>query len=209
VTLVVDVAVEDVRVALARSRIADIARGVLRAERVREALLSVTFVTDRRIATLNREYLGHRGATDVISFGFTRPRAGDPVVADVYIAPAVARRNAAAAGVGQREELTRLVVHGVLHALGFDHADGEERTDSRMWRRQEQLVARALRAVTRKRTRVARPRCPGSSARSLRPSPPSALSSTAHSCPSDHRLRRPQVRRPSSGIASARTEHSA
>jgi probable rRNA maturation factor len=154
-SLVIDVALEDVRAPLARARIADIARSVLRAEHVRDALLSITLVTDRRIATLNREYLGHRGATDVISFGFARPRAGDPVVADVYIAPAVARRNAAAAGVGQREELTRLIVHGVLHALGFDHEESAERTTSPMWRRQEQLVARAMRDVTRKRKQVA------------------------------------------------------
>ena len=154
-TLVVDVALEDVRVPLARARIVDIARSVLRAEHVRDALLSVTFVTDRRMATLNREYLGHRGPTDVISFGFARHRAGDPVVADVYIAPAVARRNAAIAGVAQREELTRLVVHGILHALGFDHEDGPERTASPMWRRQEQLVARAMRSATRRRTKVA------------------------------------------------------
>jgi probable rRNA maturation factor len=154
-TLVVDVALEDVRVPLARARIADVARSVLRAERVREALLSITFVTDRRMATLNREYLGHRGPTDVISFGFARHRAGDPVVADVYIAPAVARRNAVTAGVAQREELTRLIVHGILHALGFDHEDGPERMASPMWRRQEQLVARAMRSTTRRRTNVA------------------------------------------------------
>ena len=154
-TLVVDVALEGVRVPIARARIADIARNVLRAERVHDALLSITFVADRRMAALNREYLGHRGSTDVISFGFARHRPGDPVVADVYIAPAVARRNAAAAGVSQREELTRLIVHGILHALGFDHEDGPERTTSPMWRRQEQLVTRAMRAASRKRKKVA------------------------------------------------------
>ena len=43
-----------------------------------------------------------------------------------------------------REELLRLVVHGVLHVLGYDHPDGESRERSAMWRRQETLVQRAL-----------------------------------------------------------------
>ena len=154
-TLVVDVALDGVRVPLTRVRVADTVRGVLRAERVRDALMSITFVTGARIAALNRRHLRRRGATDVISFGFARPRARGPVIADVYIAPAVARRNAAAAGVGIREELTRLLVHGVLHALGFDHPEGSRRTTSPMWRRQEQLVARAMRIAPVRRTRVA------------------------------------------------------
>ncbi len=65
-----------------------------------------------------------------------------PVVGDIYIAPGVARRNAARHGAGVREEIARLVVHGTLHVLGYDHPEGEERTASRMWRRQERLLAR-------------------------------------------------------------------
>jgi probable rRNA maturation factor len=57
----------------------------------------------------------------------------------------VARANARRHGVGIREELVRLVVHGVLHALGYDHPDGEARFRSPMWRRQEALVRRAMR----------------------------------------------------------------
>lgn len=140
----VDVAAEGVRVPLARARVADIAQRVLRAERVRDALVSITFVTERRIAVLNRRHLDHAGTTDVIAFGFVRARARDPVVGDVYIAPAVARRNAIAHGVPIREEIVRLVVHGVLHVLGFEHPEGADRTASPMWRRQEQLVTRLI-----------------------------------------------------------------
>lgn len=140
----VDVAAEGVRVPLARARVADIVREVLRAEQVGNALLSITFVTARRMAALNRRHLGHAGGTDVISFGFARARAGDPVVGDIYIAPAVGRRNAAAHGVPVREEIVRLVVHGVLHVLGFDHPEGADRTASPMWTRQEQLVRRLI-----------------------------------------------------------------
>jgi probable rRNA maturation factor len=139
-SLVVAVADDGVRVPLSRQRVAEIARAVLRSERVSSARLSITFVNNRRIAALNRRHLGHRGSTDVISFCLTADAPGAPLVGDVYVAPDVARRNATAHGLSVREELTRLVVHGVLHILGFDHPDGEDRHDSAMWRRQEALV---------------------------------------------------------------------
>jgi probable rRNA maturation factor len=143
---VVDVSADGVRVAVSRDRVRAAADCALRAEGVHDALLSVTFVTDRRIARLNREHLNHRGPTDVISFGFAPVEAGGAVVGDVYIAPGVAARNAAEHGHGVREELLRLVVHGVLHVLGHDHPEGEERYGSRMWRRQERLLSGAMAA---------------------------------------------------------------
>ena len=138
----VDVSADGVRVPLPRARVATIARGVLRAERVRDAMVSVSFVPPRAMASLNRRHLGHRGATDVISFALGRTGGVGPIVGDVYICPQVARENARAHGVGVREELARLVVHGTLHVLGYDHPDGPDRADSPMWRRQERLVAR-------------------------------------------------------------------
>ena len=139
-SVAVDVATEGVRIPIARARIVALAEGVLRREKVRDALLSIAFVTDRRISALNRTHLGHTGPTDVISFGFAPVDRGRVVVGDVYIAPAVARRNARDHGSGVREELRRLVVHGVLHVLGHDHPEGEPRYASAMWRRQEQLL---------------------------------------------------------------------
>ena len=144
-SLAVHVATEGVRIPIARERIVALAEGVLRRERVRDALLSIAFVADRRIAALNRAHLGHAGPTDVISFGFA-PVPASAIVGDVYIAPGVARRNAAAHGRGVREELSRLVVHGVLHVLGHDHPEDESRYASPMWKRQERLL-RALGAA--------------------------------------------------------------
>jgi len=134
------VAVDGVPTALSRARAQRVVESVLRAERVRDAALSITFVTDRRIAALNWQHLHHRGPTDVISFGFAPSHDGAPLEGDIYIAPEVARRNARAAGRGAREELLRLVVHGVLHVVGHDHPDGDGRYDSTMWRRQEALL---------------------------------------------------------------------
>jgi probable rRNA maturation factor len=152
----VDVAIRGGRIPLSRERVARIASGVLRAERVRDADLSITFVSNRAIAALNRKHLGRSGATDVISFELGGSAPGTPLVGDVYIAPDVARANARNEGVSVTEELARLVVHGTLHALGYSHPEGsrEERAGSAMWKRQERLLRRALAAENGKGSRA-------------------------------------------------------
>jgi probable rRNA maturation factor len=142
VSAVVGVSAEGVRIPISRERIARVARAVLDAGRVRDAMLSITFVSNARIRSMNRKHLGRNGATDVISFGFRRAGKRAPVVGDVYIAPDVARESARENRVPVREELVRLVVHGTLHVLGHDHPDSDARTRSPMWRKQEALVRR-------------------------------------------------------------------
>ena len=110
---------------------------VLAGER-QEAQISVTFVGPVRMRSLNREWLGRDYLTDVISFALPGP--GAELAGDVYICPAVARAQAGRLGIPLRQELIRLVVHGTLHALGYDHPEGAGRTRSAMWRRQERYV---------------------------------------------------------------------
>lgn len=112
---------------------------VLRAER-RRAEVAVTFLGPTRMRALNRGHLGHDRMTDVISFALTSPQG--ELVGDVYICRAVAAQHAKRLGVPLRQELVRLVVHGTLHVLGYDHPDGGARTASPMWRRQERYVGR-------------------------------------------------------------------
>lgn len=151
----VHVAAETGRVALGRERAASVARAVLRAEGARRAALSIAFVSNRRMAALNRRHLGHAGPTDVISFALA-PAVRGEVQGDIYIAPEVARENALEHGVPVREELARLVVHGTLHVLGHEHPEGPARERSPMWRRQEALLRRAFhRASARSETRRA------------------------------------------------------
>lgn len=140
----VAVAAEGVRLPMPRARVARVARDVLRAERVTHAMLSITFVTDRGIRALNRTHLRRSHLTDVIAFGFRSAGRKSPIVGDIYVAADVARASAVANGVSVREELTRLVVHGILHVLGYDHPDSLARTRSPMWRKQERLVARCM-----------------------------------------------------------------
>lgn len=100
------------------------------------AEISVTFLDDAAITPLNERWFDREGATDVISFGL----GSAPLVADVYVSVETARRNAARFGVRRREELLRLVVHGVLHAAGYDHPDDETRASSEMFELQERVV---------------------------------------------------------------------
>lgn len=141
---VVSVQADGVRSPVSRARLAAAGALVLRAEKAHTALLSITLLSARGIAALNRKHLGHAGPTDVISFGFRDPQGA--VIGDVYLCPEVAARHAKAHGVGVREELLRLVVHGTLHVLGHEHPAGESRTRSPMWKRQERLLARVLAA---------------------------------------------------------------
>ena len=95
------------------------------------------------IAAMNREHLGHTGETDVITFALGRPTVSAPLVGDIYVAPDVVREQAKRWRVPAREELARVVVHGVMHAIGHHHPDGDGREASPMWKRQERWLAAA------------------------------------------------------------------
>jgi probable rRNA maturation factor len=92
------------------------------------------------MARLNRAFLSRDGTTDVISFGLTRSGDTQPVIGDIYVCPRVAERNAKNLGIPSKDELARLVIHGTLHILGYDHPEGEGRTRSAMWKRQERIL---------------------------------------------------------------------
>lgn len=122
--------------------LAALARETLVGEGVVDAELSVSFVADPEIEELHVRYLNETGPTDVLSFPMDGPldgpsggRSGDVgvrLLGDVVIAPAVAERNAP---VDPSGELRRLLVHGILHLLGYDHEEEAEKAE--MWSRQE------------------------------------------------------------------------
>ncbi len=142
----VAVQADGVRSPVAVSRLTVLCVRLLRALKVPTAMLSVTLVNAKRMAVLNRKHLGHRGPTDVITFALGIDPNG-VVVADIYVCLDVARRQAQENGVGVREEIARLVVHGTLHACGWDHPTDDARMTSPMWKRQEQLLQRFWRST--------------------------------------------------------------
>jgi probable rRNA maturation factor len=112
--------------------LARLARDVLIAEGRAGGELSVSFVTEDEMAGLHVRYLGEEGATDVLSF---EQDSDDGLIGDVVICPTFAARTASAAGPDVDAELRLLLVHGVLHLLGYDHEAEDDR--ARMWARQE------------------------------------------------------------------------
>ncbi|HET8930894.1 MAG TPA: rRNA maturation RNase YbeY [Acidimicrobiales bacterium] len=108
------------------------------------AELSVTFVDEATIAELNREHLGGSGSTDVLSFPLEDSDAVDPIVpgaprllGDLVICPEVAAANAPDHAGTFDDEMALLCVHGILHVLGWDHA---ERDEARAMRAEEARV---------------------------------------------------------------------
>lgn len=113
-------------------RLSALATHVCARERVPEAMrLAVLCVDEATMRELNAAHMGESGPTDVLAFPIDDPgdvHEGVPaLLGDVVLCPAVARRQAAAAGHTLAAELDLLLVHGVLHLLGHDHAEAAER----------------------------------------------------------------------------------
>jgi probable rRNA maturation factor len=110
-----------------------LAGDTLRGEGIGPCELSVSFVDDREMAELHRRYADEDGPTDVLSFPLDMgDQDGTRMLGDVVIAPAVAARNHPD---DPQAELRLLLVHGILHLLGYDHERADERAE--MWSRQE------------------------------------------------------------------------
>jgi len=95
----------------------------LKAHKVKHAKIDIILLSDRRIRTLNKQYLQHDYATDVITF----PLDEQPLYGEIYVSLETARRQANEYGVTVVNELCRLAVHGALHMLGYDDATLEDR----------------------------------------------------------------------------------
>lgn len=107
--------------------LSDVARSTLDQEAAGPVELSVSLVTAAEMTELHVKYAGEEGATDVLSF--TMDEEG--LLGDVVICPEVAARQSD----DLQAELRLLLVHGILHLLGYDHQEDEER--AAMWKRQE------------------------------------------------------------------------
>jgi rRNA maturation RNase YbeY len=89
--------------------------------------MTVTFVTDQHMRQYNRRALGHDWVTDVLTFRYD----GEPVVGEILIAPSQARAYAKAHGLAYEEELSRYVVHGLLHWMGHDDKTASQQRQMR------------------------------------------------------------------------------
>lgn len=115
-----------------------------------ESEITIVLTDDAHIRKLNRDYLGIDAPTDVLSFPASEtdgseingseidPETGSPYLGDIIISMPYAARSAAKAGHPLESEVQLLVVHGVLHLLGHDHA--KVRAKARMWKAQAEIL---------------------------------------------------------------------
>jgi probable rRNA maturation factor len=108
---------------------------VIREEKLIPGDLNFIFTDDAEILKINNEFLDHNYFTDVISFG---ENAGDIVNGEIYISIDTVRNNAREFNTDIREEVIRVMVHGVLHLCGYD--DMNEKDRDAMMKRQENRV---------------------------------------------------------------------
>jgi probable rRNA maturation factor len=126
------------------TRLQNIAAMVLEAEAQGPSELSVLIADEETVRRLNREYAGDDASTDVLAFSL---REGEEFVSpdevqrlgEVIISYPTALRQAEEAGRPVDEEIAHLLVHGILHLLGYDHAEPEE--ERLMRERTEELLA--------------------------------------------------------------------
>jgi len=105
-----------------------------------ECEISLTFVDVTEMEELHIKWMDEPGPTDVLSFPMDMPESRGEVVTlgDIVIAPAVAAQQAATAGHSVEHEIYILATHGLLHILGYDHADPDE--EKVMFALQEKIV---------------------------------------------------------------------
>jgi len=153
------------RITFDQARLERSARAILDDVGEASAELGVLFVGDRRIRDLNRRYRGKDRATDVLAFAMREacmphslrqaqsrpfPLAPD-LLGDVVISVPAARRQAIEAGRSLNEELTCLLIHGILHLCGYDHERSEK--EARRMHRRERIILRSIARVPKRTNR--------------------------------------------------------
>lgn len=121
----------------------DAARETLQYEHApEEADVTIVLTGDEQVKELNRQYLDIDDTTDVLSFpaDFIDPDTTHTYLGDVVISYPKAKAQAESGGHTLENELKLLVVHGLLHLLGYDHVDEEEKAE--MWAVQTEILSR-------------------------------------------------------------------
>ncbi len=105
-----------------------------------EGDLTIVLADDEELHRLNRDFLGIDAPTDVLSFpaSETDPDTGAAYLGDIILSIPRADAQAQAAGHPLADEARLLVIHGVLHLLGHDHAEADEK--AKMWKAQAEIM---------------------------------------------------------------------
>ena len=136
------------RVTIDQARLDRLARAILSDVGETSAELGILFVGDQRMRGLNHRYRGKDRTTDVLAFAMREAfaphgaRRTPDMLGDVVISVPTARRQAKEAGRSLDEELSWLLVHGILHLCGYDHERNEK--EARRMHRSERMILRSI-----------------------------------------------------------------
>ncbi|MFZ2190227.1 MAG: rRNA maturation RNase YbeY [Candidatus Magasanikiibacteriota bacterium] len=127
-----------------RSKLVLIVKNILKKVKKERYSLSINFVGERKIKKINHEYRGHNQVTDVISFAL---QEGETQIinydlGDLFVCVPQIKIQAKSNNVSYKEELIRMLAHGILHLCGYDHQKLSD--EKNMFKLQEKIVAEFL-----------------------------------------------------------------
>lgn len=103
------------------------------------SFLQINFVSSQQIININEKYLRHKGSTDIITFNYSKDTFN--LDGECYICIPIAEENAGKFNVSIQNELLRLIIHGVLHLLGYDDIATK---DKKIMKREEDRLVNLL-----------------------------------------------------------------
>ncbi len=120
------------------------------AQASKQSSCNLIAVSKRKIQLLNNELFDKNLFTDVISINASsnthnlKLKTQDLSLGDIYICPKVIKSNANDFSLPYKEELARIIIHGILHLLGFDHKESFGESEEEMFQVQEEIVRKVL-----------------------------------------------------------------
>lgn len=117
--------------ALDKKFLKKVSQAVLKSENKEKHIVSVAFIKEKEMRGLNKKYLNKNKPTDVLSFSETKDFIGkikefENILGEVVICPQFIKKNAKKLDLSFKKELSRALIHGILHLLGYIHEKSEQ-----------------------------------------------------------------------------------
>ncbi|MBE7443944.1 MAG: rRNA maturation RNase YbeY [Planctomycetia bacterium] len=123
-----------------KNKIKKLVRNVLKVEKKdKDAELNIVFIDNKGIKEMNRNFLGHTYATDVLSFAYHEPLRENAVTGEIIVSVEMAAQRAQKCGYSIEGETALYLVHGLLHLFGYD--DKQKRDAKKMHQREGELLS--------------------------------------------------------------------
>ncbi|MGD0279333.1 MAG: rRNA maturation RNase YbeY [Smithella sp.] len=130
------------RIKIRRRKIRSMVLDILRILDCRDKEISISFVDDETIKQLNKQYMGRDKATNVLSFSLQEGECGGinpQILGDIIISIQTAQRDAIKGRLTIEQEIDFLIIHGILHLLGYNHENTTKKETSRMRQKEKEL----------------------------------------------------------------------